>query len=237
MYPFSLDIDHFQCLILASRPILIYTLQLRKEGQVIDQESRGRPNETVIALSQACIESARCSCRILTDAWITGTFPNFDFAYTQWLFSAATILGMSSLSQSPKAQDDGDDFEVAAEIMNQLAQNGSFTAKEFNEHVVAIRTVIVQKRFERSQVDLSGFEKGPVPNESTRLLLQDTGFRWDMPIDSSSNVFAESSLEDLLAQPEFNLDFLEPSMLDDGFEAFLWQDQYLGSHGQDLASG
>lgn len=61
-----------------------------------------------------------------------------DYFDTQYLFSATTVLAISSLLQSPRSQADGDDFNNAVELLRQLARSGNYGAKEFVKHMDAI---------------------------------------------------------------------------------------------------
>jgi len=77
---------------------------------------------------------------MITDAWIHGTFATFGFFNTQYLFSASIILAVSSLLGTPESQADGENFDNAAELLKQLAGSGNLCAKEYVEHVEAIRS-------------------------------------------------------------------------------------------------
>jgi proline utilization trans-activator len=182
-------------------------------------------SETALALSEACIRCARRSYRILTESWINGSFPTFDFTYTQYLFSASIILAISSL-QNPGPHNDGDDFEAAAQILNQLDQNGNFAAKEYSTHVETIIMIIKKITSDKSHV---GHHHDPEPalaaNDGMSHPAQETRPPVDMAIDTSSLTFTEPSLQDLLSQPTLDLEFLEPSIIDCDFQAFVWPEE------------
>ncbi|CAN9345915.1 unnamed protein product [Alternaria alternata] len=128
-----------QCCILATRPILLHVLRSHKQSwsnPTIDPK-RNLP-EGALALAETCIQCARHSYRILTEAWIHGSLATLDYFDTQYLFSATTVLAISSLLQSPRSQADGDDFNNAVELLRQLAQSGNYGAKEFVKHMDAI---------------------------------------------------------------------------------------------------
>ncbi|RAR01767.1 c6 transcription factor [Stemphylium lycopersici] len=128
-----------QCCILATRPILLHVLRSHKQSwsdPTIDPK-RNLP-EGALALAETCIQCARHTYRILTDAWIHGTLATLDYFDTQYLFSATTILAISSLLRSPRSQSDGDNFQNAVELLRQLAQSGNYGAKEFVEHTDAM---------------------------------------------------------------------------------------------------
>ncbi|CAN9446740.1 unnamed protein product [Alternaria alternata] len=128
-----------QCCILATRPILLHVLRSHKQSwsnPTIDPK-RNLP-EGALALAETCIQCARHSYRILTEAWIHGSLATLDYFDTQYLFSATAVLAISSLLQSPRSQADGDDFNNAVELLRQLAQSGNYGAKEFVKHMDAI---------------------------------------------------------------------------------------------------
>ncbi|CAN9341909.1 unnamed protein product [Alternaria sp. RS040] len=128
-----------QCCILATRPILLHVLRSHKQSwsnPTIDPK-RNLP-EGALALAETCIQCARHSYRILTEAWIHGSLATLDYFDTQYLFSATTVLAISSLLQSPRSQADGDDFNNAVELLRQLARSGNYGAKEFVKHMDAI---------------------------------------------------------------------------------------------------
>lgn len=103
-------------------------------------------SDSARTLAETCIQCARHSYRIITDAWIHGTFATFDYFNTQYLFSAATILAVNSLLHTPQSKSDGENFDNAVELMRQLAQSGSFGAKEFCQHIDAMQQSMAAAR-------------------------------------------------------------------------------------------
>lgn len=110
--------------------------------------------ETMLALAEACIRCARHSHQLLTDCWIDGSFAIFDYTYTQYLFSATTILAISSLSVGRSDQEeDRDSFEYAYQFIDQLKRNGNFAAVEFWRHVDHIRVGMLEFSSKIGRVD------------------------------------------------------------------------------------
>ncbi|KAH7490962.1 hypothetical protein FOMA001_g3877 [Fusarium oxysporum f. sp. matthiolae] len=213
-----------QCLILASRPVLLYTLRLRQNS---DKAILGSLiSETASTLSEACMQCARRSCRILTDSWINGSFPTFEFTYTQCLFSAAVILAISSLFQSSDSQRDGDDFESAAQILEQLDQNGNLAAKEFSKHMQAIKTILRSISFEKTRVEHGCYpEPALAANDNMSSHAGEARPPVDISTDELMFPLAAPLLQDLLSQSELDFYFLEPSIINDGFQAFIWPEE------------
>ncbi|KAF5538965.1 positive activator of transcription [Fusarium phyllophilum] len=137
--PLSLHLYFNQVAITATRPILLHVL--RTHVSAWDTQPRTEPQIPVSAmtLSEACIRCARHSCRLLIDCWIDGSFATFDYFYTQYLFSSATVLAISSLIDGKECRSDKEQFESAAQFLHQLKENGNFAAEEFCRHVDAMK--------------------------------------------------------------------------------------------------
>ena len=163
-----------------------------------------QPSEPTIALAEACVQCARKSFRRLVDAWINGTFPTFDYALTQYLFSTCIILAISGLSQPQWPNAESEDFEAAVQILDQLSQNGSQAAAEFMRHVTATKSLMEARISAQSQV------------EGTQ---------------SSSAGFnlTEPTLQDLLSIPNLDFDTLETPFNNTNFQSFYWPDANIGN--------
>ncbi|KAF2439352.1 hypothetical protein P171DRAFT_436048 [Karstenula rhodostoma CBS 690.94] len=144
-----------QGVILATRPILLHALRVHQQSRK-DPPTNPIPilSDSASTLAETCAQCARHSYRIITDAWIHGTFTTFDYFNTQYLFSAATILAVSSLLPTPQSSSDGENFDNAVELLKQLAQSGSFGAKEFCEHIDAMKQSMAAARNEVPQSTL-----------------------------------------------------------------------------------
>ncbi|KAI9172653.1 fungal-specific transcription factor domain-containing protein [Paramyrothecium foliicola] len=212
------------CLILASRPVLLYTLRLRRVSIQTEGASMiPLATDNALSLSEACLQSARRSYRILAESWISGLFPTFDYTYPQYLFSAAIVLAISSVLPSPDHQSDGDDFEAAAGILSQLEQNGNLPAKEFCRHIDAIKVILVRASAEENQTD-DGHDAGQSSSAHnwTQRSAQEIRSTTCGPEDDARLALSETSLQDLLSQSNLDLLFLEESIIDNNFEAFRW---------------
>ncbi|KAG8361930.1 hypothetical protein FVEN_g240 [Fusarium venenatum] len=206
MHAVTLHLYFNQCLILASRPILLHVLRLRRDSSMGTLEPGTESiSASAIALSEACVECARRSYRVLSDSSINGSFPTFDYTYTQYLFSVAIVLAISSVLA--ECTTDGDDFETAAQILEQLDQNGSFAAKEFCRHIKATSNMLIQVHAEREQV---GHGLAPALNDT---------------MGHETELLVGPLLQDLLSQTELNLQFLEASAIDHGFQTFFWPEE------------
>ncbi|EFQ25330.1 fungal specific transcription factor domain-containing protein [Colletotrichum graminicola M1.001] len=215
----SLHLSFNQCAILATRPILLHILRTK----VAAWPSESPVTETqvpasAVTLSEACIRCARHSVRLLTDSWIDGSFATFDYFYTQYLFSALTVLAASSLLDGPDARGDRDAFEESARFLSQLGDAGNFAAQEYCHHADVLRAEI--ERFHAKRMGPPeggpgvGLGLGTVPPQSGPAI----------PAHATAGMaLTEPSLEELLAQPVLDLQFLEASFYDD-LQGLYWPD-------------
>lgn len=179
--------------------------------------------DSVRTLAETCIQCARHSYQIITDAWIHGTFGTFDYFNTQYLFSAATILAISSLLRSSKSDSDGDNFSNAVELLRQLDQSGSFGAKEFCEHIDAM-----QQSMAAVQAGISNQFAPPPSLDGTQGTIEPfNGNRM-----TAGMALAEPSFQDFLAGTTMGMQVFDES----GFEGLhtpywpeLWGDGWAGA--------
>ncbi|TDZ33148.1 putative transcriptional regulatory protein [Colletotrichum spinosum] len=132
-----------QPVILSTRPILLYGLRniwttaKPSTGPHGVQSTRG--NQSAMLLIESCIRCARHSCSTLIQSWIDGLFPAFDPFLTQYLFSALTILAISSLFSANESGKDREQLEQSAQLLSQLKDGGNFVAQELHQHAVLLR--------------------------------------------------------------------------------------------------
>lgn len=253
-----INIFFFKCAILATRPILLHILRTKVASwpsTTTTPETQQVP-ASAITLSEACIRCARHSIRLLTESWIDGSFATFDYFYTQYLFSALTILAASSLLQDgngPGAgtgapNDDKEAFEESVRFLSQLRDAGNFAAMEYCHHVDEMRAELDRfyaKRMGRvdaeqaqTQPQVSSSSSyggvlspshGPGPEPESGPLMSSQFGPGGLPVrpgagpTTAGMALTEPSLEELLAQPVLDLQFLEASFYDD-LQALYWPD-------------
>ncbi|KAJ3954945.1 hypothetical protein N0V92_008530 [Colletotrichum tropicale] len=169
-----------------------------------------------MTLAEACIRCARHSCRLLTECWIDGSFATFDYFYTQYLFSASTILAISSLLNGKESQNDREQFEEAAQFLSQLRDNGNFAAGEFCQHIDAMKAMMAAAHARRGGYSVAGDASallgdatatfGDAMNIAQPFTAQNT---------TAGMALAEPSLQELLAQPILDLQFIDASIYND----------------------
>lgn len=188
------------------------------------QELKQIIGETVLALAEACIRCARHSLRLLTESWIDGSFAIFDYTYTQYLFSSATVLAVSSFSIGRNDENDQDSFETAKQFLEQLRRNGNFAAREYCQHIEAI--IFAMATF-RSKYDPGGASRAGLPNLflGNSMPLQAIGAESSTPSNgfqptmTAEMALAEPSLQDFLSQGDLDLSFLDTHMQDSRFQS------------------
>ncbi|KAL3456623.1 fungal-specific transcription factor domain-containing protein [Aspergillus heterothallicus] len=183
----SLHLLFNQLVILATRPILLHVLRTHRESSPVPSSA--------VALADTCVRCARHSCRLLTDSWANGSFMLFDFFYTQYLFAAATVLGISSLLDGKEHQNDHEQFEVAVQLLSQLKSAGNYAAAEFHAHIEAIESLM-----ETGQSDSLILSCASLPSPV---------------VDAKDHFMAlsEPFLQGLLDQPLPDLEFIDASLL------------------------
>lgn len=161
--------------------------------------------ESALTLAETCIQCSRHSFRLLSEAWIHGSFVIFDYFYTQYLFSVATNLALSSLLGSPQSQSDGDNFNTAVDIIRQLSQSGNFAAKEFCEHLDAM-----QESMEKIRNDnLAQRITPPAPPFSNEPVVPFTG-----SMMTAGMALAEPSLQEFLAETDLAISDIDNPSFD-----------------------
>lgn len=156
----------------------------------------------------------------MTDSWINGAFPTFDYTYTQCLFSVSIILAISSLLGNVDSDADGENFEAATQILEQLDENGNFAAKEFCKHVEAIKTILDRIKLEGKDGNKSQPEFHNHSDAHNGTAHSTVSAAYPV-VDASDFALAESSLQDLLGS-DLNLSSFEASIMDDSIQAFVW---------------
>ncbi|RDW64552.1 Zn(II)2Cys6 transcription factor [Aspergillus mulundensis] len=218
----SLHLLFNQLAILATRPILLHVLRVHIEAR--DQQSTKETNvpASATALSETCVRCARHSCSLLVDSWTNGSFMVFDFFYTQYLFSAATILAISSLLPGKERQSDEEQFEVAVSFLSQLRDSGNYAAAEFYKHIEAVTELLV---LTKARLCDAGNGNAATPHDSAYGSAMDTG-PTELPSISSEmsagTALFDPLLQELLEQPTLDLEFIDSSMYLDEQQGFYW---------------
>jgi hypothetical protein len=144
----------------------------------------------------------------------------FDYFYTQYLFTAATILAISSLLNQSDSQSDRELFDTAVQFLSQLKENGNFVAAEFKQHVDAMKLFFTSEedKLQRRRGDNTSMQfqnNGGITGGGSASLLAPQDIAADM-------VLSEPFFHDLLEQPIPDLDFIDASLTIDGTQGLYW---------------
>jgi hypothetical protein len=160
---------------------------------------------------------------------VDGTFATFDFFYTQYLFSALLVLAVSSLLGTKESACDRDAFEDAAQFLEQLKEAGNFAAHEFWHHVDATKTVLDAMHDKRSSDGMNnsysqgvGAGVGEAANQAN--MTPAPYIASEAAPTTAGMALNEPSLQQLLAQPSLDLQFLEGSVYDQYSQGLYWPD-------------
>lgn len=236
--PVSLHLAFNQLLILATRPVLLHVLGCHlatsRAGDATATESE-LPG-SVRAVVDACVQTARHSCLLLTECWINGSFHAYDFFYTQYLFSASTILAISAIlprRQDESPHDDIGGFLNAADFLEQLQRHGNFAAREFHAQALGIISSVLeplgvmkpQDRGPRRQEEPAA-EVGATESQRISMAM---GLPYLDPVSIApgDDVFGASSLQNLLTDESLDLSFLDNAVIDEERQEFYFRPSYL----------
>ncbi|KAL1865775.1 Tudor domain-containing protein 1 [Paecilomyces lecythidis] len=162
----SLHLQFNQCVMLATRPVLLHALI---ELQDIRDPAAGWKNrdnvpQAVVTLSEACIQAGRHSHSLIVNEWINGSLPMFGYFYSQYLFSSALVLIISSLLPFGNLSDLGL-FETAIEILRSMSTHGNLAAAEFYANLDRIKQCLGEK-CTRSTSDVHSSTEQQIPRHT-----------------------------------------------------------------------
>ncbi|KUL88783.1 hypothetical protein ZTR_03522 [Talaromyces verruculosus] len=210
----SLHLLFNQLAIIATRPILLHVLRAHLEARAQQPAAGANIPASAVALSETCIRCARHSCRLLVDSWANGTFMIFDYFYTQYLFSATTILGISTLLDTKERQSDEEQFEVATGFLLQLRNSGNYAAAEFYQHIEAALNLIETTKARLGVHDRTTIAITQDSNDIASLnrsSLEETASAIG-DLMTAGTALSEPFLQELLDQPLPDLQFIDSSI-------------------------
>ncbi|CAG8056975.1 unnamed protein product [Penicillium salamii] len=221
----SLHLQFNQCIMLASRPVLLHALIQAKSSNPED-DLHATIRQTLKTLSEACIHSARNTHSLIMEEWINGSLPIFGYFYAHYLFSSALVMVVSSQVYSENANDFAL-FEAAFEILRAMSDHGNLAAAEFYDNLECVRqcldpgiqpetgvseptgTVRMSNNSTEPLPVISSQQAGTVRNNSAPCNPDTTaGF------STNDMAFLGESMEEFLAQPGVDFDLADPSFTD-----------------------
>ncbi|KAK1958843.1 fungal-specific transcription factor domain-containing protein [Colletotrichum sublineola] len=223
--PISLHLNFNQCAVCTTRPILLHVLRTHVASWGAPDAPEPQIPATAMTLAETCIRCARHSCRLLTESWIDGSFATFDYFFTQYLFSAATVLAASSLLNGKESQNDREQFEEAAQFLLQLKDSGNYAAGEFCQHIDAMKKTMAAAQARRGGYAAEGDTSAAMPSTTTAFTdALNIGQPFPTQHTTAGMALNEPSLQELLAQPLLDLQFIDASIHNDGAQGLYWPD-------------
>ncbi|KFY20444.1 hypothetical protein V491_03713 [Pseudogymnoascus sp. VKM F-3775] len=189
----SLHLSFNQCVILATRPVLLHVFTKSHEGSSL---ANGMA-PVISTLADACLHTARHSNELLTQLWIEGALSTFGYFDAQYLFSSAVILAISSISDADGK--DKDRLESAAQLLQSMAESGNLSATEFCGHLDHVRSATNRSR--------SAVTDAPSTSEAEPGM---TTFNTTMNPLTTEMALLEQPMQDFLTQAEFPFEFPNP---------------------------
>ncbi|KAH8599112.1 fungal-specific transcription factor domain-containing protein [Bisporella sp. PMI_857] len=130
----SLHLSFNQCVILATRPVLLHVLEIsRTASQGYRSSTLNQTPSIIQTLAEACLHAARHSNELLTQIWADGTLATYTYFGAQYLFSSAVILAISTLLSENGM--DRDLLRSSAQLLQFMADSGNLSALEFCGHL------------------------------------------------------------------------------------------------------
>ncbi|RAH43898.1 Zn(II)2Cys6 transcription factor [Aspergillus brunneoviolaceus CBS 621.78] len=221
----SLHLQFNQCVILATRPILLHALF--QSGQREPSEDLPQP---VITVSEACIHAARHSHSLIIEEWVNGSLPMYGYFYAQYLFSSCIALVISGLLPSIGNPADLEALETATEILHRMSDQGNLAASEFHENLKRVKQAL--------PANSDKARAGQEPRSHTpRLSIPSVqGIVADPELESHNDgvlppanyttemAFLEPTMQDFLGTSDYDMNLVNPNDLQiDGTEDFdMW---------------
>lgn len=144
---------------------------------------------------------------MLLECWSDGIFDTFNYSFTQYLFSSAVVLAISSSIESSNSQSDLERFQFATSLLDRLDQNGNFAAKEFSCHIRSttsvLQALIHQKEMETSRtISETSLDLTRTSNENSQRFGDQLGPEATLQYISGDQALSLSFLDAFLTQEE-----------------------------------
>ncbi|GLA97615.1 hypothetical protein ABZX51_005601 [Aspergillus tubingensis] len=205
----SLHLQFNQCVILATRPILLHALLHHSNRD--DSEDLPQP---VITLSEACIHAARHSHALIIEEWVNGSLPMYGYFYAQYFFSSCIALVISSLLPTIGNPADLESLDTAIEILHRMSEHGNLAAAEFYENLKRVKKTLAtnsgvvndghERRSQTPRHSLASLSAGgPAADPHAISIVPATGYTTEM-------AFLEPTMQDFLGRSENEIDAIQP---------------------------
>ncbi|KZF21338.1 hypothetical protein L228DRAFT_249146 [Xylona heveae TC161] len=180
-----LNLAFHHCIILATRPLIVCVLSKRLE-QLREADAPRTISSPVQQLINCCIDSAKKSLLILSALCEHGLVENFTQFDTEYAFSAAFILTLTS-AIIPGAVPDREHKEIANEVLNEMIRKGNAVA-QFRKNELAILDDLVEP-LHAAQNGQHGAQSSVEFTASSELCTNGNGTSgWEIVIGHSPNL-------------------------------------------------
>lgn len=142
----SLQLHFNQCIILTTRPILLYVFKL-KNPFASDGDGAGPAgnsgvstptiSDTVKSLADSCVTAARTSNAIISQLFVENSLATCGYFDAHHLFSSTLVLIAAAIS-SPNASD-SDAVQTAFQLLMMMRDNGNVIAGEYFTRLLNIQ--------------------------------------------------------------------------------------------------
>lgn len=139
----SLQLHFNQCIILTTRPILLYVLKVRNpfaNPRDITTSGEGEPvpiSDTTRSLADSCISAARTSNSILSQLFVENALATCGYFDAHHLFASTLVLIISAIT-SPNSSD-SDAVQTAFHLLMIMKNNGNAAAGQYFSRLAQIQ--------------------------------------------------------------------------------------------------
>jgi hypothetical protein len=142
----SLQLHFNHCIILTTRPILLYVFKLKNPFASESSGAGPRDNDdtdtatisdTVRSLADSCVAAARTSNAIIAQLFVENSLATCGYFDAHHLFASTLVLIISAIS-SPNASD-SDAVQTAFQLLMMMRDNGNVIAGEYFARLLNIQ--------------------------------------------------------------------------------------------------
>ncbi|KAL1861096.1 hypothetical protein Plec18170_001611 [Paecilomyces lecythidis] len=138
----SLQLHYNQCIILTTRPILLYVLKIKNPfakdaGSASGGDDAQQISDTTKSLADSCIAAARTSNTILSQLFVENALATCGYFDAHHLFASTLVLIISAIA-SPNSSD-SDAVQTAFQLLMVMRDNGNAAAGQYFSRLVQIQ--------------------------------------------------------------------------------------------------
>jgi len=201
----SLHLHFNQCIILTTRPVLLYVLKAKKPLEVVAGDAHSSPqvSETATMLAESCIIAARTSSSVLSQLYTENAIATYGYFDAHHLFSSALILIISAIL-SPNASD-SDAVQTAFHLLKIMRDCGNTIAMDYYTCLTNIQSTIGRVRSDalaatrrsRTTADTSVTTNDNLPNNYSLETSNYENYNWDISMLLDPNLTDLDNLDTL----------------------------------------